>query len=76
MYVVRRRLAYLADGKHVSPAEAPTFPFYPRDATERGYWLWSCLSICLSQDSSFLLPKISIELKRGHPQRSRQMQVG
>jgi len=28
------------------------------------------------RDSSFLMPKISVKLKRGHPQRRRQTQVG
>jgi len=36
-----------------------------------------CLSVCHeSRYSSFLMPKISAKLKRGHPQRRRQMQMG
>jgi len=30
----------------------------------------------MASDSCFLLPRISAKLKRGHRQRSRQMQVG
>jgi len=38
-------------------------------------WVWTTCLESLRVDSSFLLPKISAKLKRGHRQRRHQMQV-
>ena len=35
-----------------------------------------CGVVCVSRDSSFLVPKISAKLDRGHPLQGRRMQVG